>query len=123
MAKIDSKKKGYHRQKVKGKSEPKIERIYPLDEFRLFKFMHIPHPAHIFGQQGNYYLCHLLTHSPKSRGSKNIEMVDNPNPQDNTSAYFQPKAQKIHKSKFTTTKPGWKLSVETDKQMQPYRKI
>ena len=48
------------------------------------------HPTYVYAKVGKKYKYIGITHSPITRGVKNIRLEDNPNPKDNTAAYCQP---------------------------------
>jgi len=108
MTKFDSKKRGAYRAKARGASpcDGKIKTIRK-NEFRENISISPPHTAHIYGQQGNDYLYHNITHSPMSkRGDKYVPLPENPNKKPKLSdcgrqPYFNPVPGKKHKRFFS----------------------
>ena len=130
MNKYESKKRGAHRARVRrSQSRTPSEKILPRNEFRDNHSVSPPHTAHIYAEQGKYYLCHNITTSPISkRGKKYIELSQNPNQKPTLEhlgkkPYFNPIPEKKSKRFFGKVKPRWKLSQVNDEIMKPYRKF
>lgn len=83
------------------------------NEFRDYKKS--GHPAYIYQRVGNEYRFLGVTHSPVTRGMKNIKLDKNPNPFDRETAYIKPNSEKDKTTSFGEVKRGWKLSL-SDKE-------
>ena len=68
------------------------------------------HPTYVYAKVGDEYKYIGITHSPITKGVKNIRLEQNPNPKDKSTAYVRPVAQKTHRSKFGKRLNGWKFS-------------
>ena len=84
----------------------------PRDEFRKRgKGGGEGHPTHIYRKVGNTYEFIGLTHSPITRGIKNIKLDKSPNPNDNETQYIKPTPERASTKEFNK-KPekGWKFA-------------
>ena len=90
------------------------------NEFRKNKVTR--HPAYIYARIGNEYKFIGLTHSPITDNVKNIKLEKNPNPHDNKSSYFRPKAEKDKVNKFKKKEIGWFFSKKDKENIDKYKK-
>lgn len=69
------------------------------------------HPAYIYAydSNSNTYRYIGITHSPITKGVKNIE-ISNPNPLDKKKSYFRPFATEDDVKSFSRYKYNWKIS-------------
>ena len=129
MEKFDKKKRGAHRRRVKGEKPATKENIgyLPMNEFRENFSVFPSHTAHIYGQQGNYYLHMNITTSPISkRGKKYIEMHKNPNNNPKQEhkdkvSFFNPVPAKSKKKFFGKPKREWELDARDEELMKEFR--
>ena len=70
------------------------------DEFRKKNKDSNGHPNYIYRKVGNNYEYIGMTHSPITRGIKNIELDKNPNPKDKEKAYLKPTPERASKKDF-----------------------
>ena len=80
------------------------------------------HPSYIYARQGDDYFYLGLTHSPITKGVKNIELEKNPDPKDKRQAYVRPKAEKKNKSSFGKKLIGWFFSDNDKEKIKKYKK-
>ena len=72
----------------------------PRDEFRKRRKGGSGHPEYIYRKVGNNYEFIGITHSPITRGVKNIKLDKNPDPSDESDAYIKPTPEKRSTSEF-----------------------
>ena len=70
------------------------------DEFRKKNKDSNGHSNYIYRKVGNNYEYIGMTHSPITRGIKNIELDKNPNPKDKEKAYLKPTPERASKKDF-----------------------
>lgn len=77
------------------------------------------HPTYIYAKVGDKYEYIGLTHSPITRGMKNIPLDVNPNPNESEQAYIKPNVES-EKVKFFEKKPksSWKFSRKDKKKVR-----
>ena len=68
------------------------------------------HPTYVYAKVGDEYRYIGITHSPITKGVKNIRLEVNPNPNDKADAYVRPRAEKADRSKFGKRLDKWKFS-------------
>ena len=104
--------------KSSSKKKPRVE---AKDEFRTHKKN--GHPSYIYAKVNGKYKYIGITHSKITNGVKNIELEQNPNPNDNEKAYARTVAKKDNVKKFKN-KPltGWKMSERDKKKIKPIKK-
>lgn len=104
--------------KNSSKKKPTVE---ARDEFRTHKKN--GHPSYIYAKVNGKYKYIGITHSKITNGVKNIELEQNPNPNDKEKAYARTMAKKDKVKKFKV-KPlaGWKMSERDKKKIKPITK-
>lgn len=70
------------------------------DEFRKKNKDSEGHPNYIFRKVGNNFEYIGMTHSPITRGIKNIRLDKNPNPYDPEPSYLKPTPERASKNDF-----------------------
>lgn len=90
------------------------------DEFRRSKTNQ--HPAYVYEKVGNDYKFIGITHSPITKGSKNIKLDKNPNPKDKKTAFARPKSEKAKTNAFKGKEKDWKLSKTDKKKIEKIKK-
>ena len=90
------------------------------DEFRTCFSSRIKnHPTYIYEKQGDKYNFIGITHSPITRNTRNIELEQNPNPEDMRKAYIKPTAEQAKTSLFSKKKKnGWKFNKADKKKVK-----
>jgi len=69
------------------------------------------HPTYIYKRVGNTYHYVGITHSPITRGTKNVKLNVNPNPNDSRDSYIRPFSSEDSISDFQKKRLiGWKLN-------------
>lgn len=58
------------------------------------------HPAYIIDEEGDYYIFHRVTSSPKSGHHSNWKIFPNPNPKKKTPMYIVKMEEKDKKRRF-----------------------
>lgn len=104
--------------KNSSKKKPTVE---ARDEFRTHKKN--GHPSYIYAKVNGKYKYIGITHSKITNGVKNIELEQNPNPNDKEKSYARTMAKKDKVKKFKA-KPlaGWKMSEIDKKKIKPITK-
>lgn len=85
------------------------------NEFRKRRKGGSGHPAYIYRKEGDKFEFIGITHSPITRGVKNIKLDKNPDPADERDAYIKPAPGKRSTAEFHK-KPlkGWRIA-DSDK--------
>lgn len=99
---------------MKVKNQKEIKK----DEFRRNK--KTQHPAYIYARVGNDYKFLGITHSEITKGVKNIELEQNPNPKDKKRAYIVPKPEQQKINKFKNKNSDWKMSKSDKQKIKDY---
>ncbi len=98
----------------------KNQKLINKNEFR--KNKDSGHPNYIYAKVGNEYKFIGLTHSPITNNIKNIRLEKNPNPKDNRTAYFKPKAERGKVNRFNKKQIGWYFSKRDKQLIDKYKK-
>jgi len=114
----DKKKRGYYRNKLKGRQSKAEIGYMPLDEFRNNDKDSRRHPVYIFAQKGNDYLFFVVTHSEITSGTKNLRLAENPNSADDKVSFIRPKYKQQNRRYFGKVKPDWYLNEYDKKTLQ-----
>jgi len=87
-----------------------------MDEFRTQKGN--GHPAYLFEAKDENVRTKSITHSASTHGAKNQPLHSNPNPKDDSKAYFLPGIRTKKESALKKHKKykDWKLSEQDKKQ-------
>lgn len=83
-------------------------------QFRRGRKVNAGHPVYVFDKKDDKYHYIGITHSPITKGVRNIELERNPNPQDKRKAYIRSQTDSTSE-KLQTRFPNWKFS-EKDKK-------
>ncbi|MFA6675897.1 MAG: hypothetical protein WCS49_03400 [Bacilli bacterium] len=75
------------------------------------------HPAWIFEKDGQNYTFFSITHAKTTHKTKNIALIKNPNPNDNSSCYARPKPFSDKTKNFGKIHKGWKLDKRDRKKL------
>lgn len=111
------------KQKNNFPKKPNSSAFQPRDEFRKNNSSKgLGHPAYIYERVGNNFKFIGITHSPITHGVRNIKLDKNPNPVDDSAAYFRPNSDKAKINKFGKKLPGWGLSSQDKKKINKYKK-
>lgn len=73
------------------------------------------HPTYIYAKVGDTYQYIGITHSPITRGVKNIPLDENPDPHDRRASYVKPKPERDHRANFGKRLEGWRFG-KTDQE-------
>lgn len=93
------------------------------DEFRKRNKDSKGHPNYIYRKIGNNYEYIGTTHSPITRGVKNIKLDKNPDPKDKKPAYFKPNPERASKNDFKNhVEKDMKLSESDRKKADEIKK-
>ncbi len=93
------------------------------DEFRKRRKGGEGHPEYIYKKVGNTFEFIGITHSPITRGIKNIELDKNPNPKDTKKSYIKPTPERRSQSDFhNNTLKGWKFSDNDKLKVEEIKK-
>ncbi len=92
-----------------------MARKQPRDEFR--KYKKSGHPAYIFEKVGDEFRFLGITHSKIDKGTTNIELEKNPDPEDNGTAYIKIKSEQDKQNRFGEAKKKWKLHSNDKKKV------
>ncbi len=76
------------------------------------------HPAYVFIEKGNIYVYVTITHSSSIKDKIIIKLKKNPNPEDNTNAYYVEEIHEDTKDKFGKRLTNWKISPEDDEKIR-----
>lgn len=68
------------------------------------------HPTYVYAKIGDDYKYIGITHSPITKGVRNIKLEVNPDPKDKSSSYVRPKPEKADRSKFGKRLDKWRFS-------------
>jgi len=93
----------------------KMARKQPRDEFR--KYKKSGHPAYIFEKVGDEFRFLGITHSKIDKGTTNIELEKNPDPEDNGTAYIKTKSEQDKQNRFGEAKKKWKFHPNDKKKV------
>lgn len=90
------------------------------DEFRTCFSSRIKnHPTYIYEKRGDNYHFIGITHSPITRNTRNIELEQNPNPNDKSKAYIKPTSEQAKTSLFSKKKKeGWNFNKADKKKVK-----
>lgn len=86
------------------------------DEFRKRNKDSKGHPNYIYRKVGNNYEYIGTTHSPITRGIKNIKLDKNPDPRDKKPAYFKPNPERASKKDFKSHVEKDMILSESDRK-------
>lgn len=100
----------------------KVKRQKEIGKNEFRKHKDSRHPAYIYAKVGNDYKFIGLTHSPITDNVKNIKLEKNPNPKDETTAYFRPKAERAKVNRFKKKENGWFFSKKDKEKISRYKK-
>ena len=75
------------------------------------------HPAYVYRKTGNEYIYLGLTHSPITKGKRNIRLKANPNPMDRRVSYVRPFVRSDHIKFFSKRLRRWKLSNKDKRRL------
>ncbi len=89
--------------------------LHKRNEFR--KYKKSGHPAYIYAQIGDDFMFLGITHSPITRGIKNIKLDENPNINDDSVAYIKNNPQRDRQNQFDKEKLPFKLSEQDKKKV------
>jgi hypothetical protein len=87
--------------------------------FRRGKQVNKGHPSYIYEKVGNKYKFIGITHSEVTRGMKNIELENdpNPNPKERKKSYIRPKPDEAEINRFGGRLEGWRFVGDKDKKV------
>lgn len=107
----------------KSVEQDKLDKGSERDEFRKRNKDSNGHPNYIYRKVGNNYEYIGTTHSPITRGIKNIKLDKNPDPRDKKTAYFKPNPERASKKDFKNhVEKGMKLSESDRKKADEIKK-
>ena len=72
------------------------------------------HPAYVFVEKGNVYIYVIITHSSYVEEKIVVKLRRNPNPNDNSDAYYIAEVKSDTKDSFGHRNKGWKLDESDD---------
>ena len=82
------------------------------------------HPALVYGRKGDEYKYLGLTHSPITRGKRNVRLKVNPNPRDHKTSYVRPFSRTDKIKYFSKRKlKGWKVSKKDKHRIRRIKRI
>ena len=107
------------------KKVSKNKKVVAKNEFRNNK--KTGHPAYIFEQERHHFHFLGITHSSETsvkngKKTKNIPLINNPNPKDKKQAFVRPNKEKDHVNKFTKPLKDWKLSRKDKETINKLKK-
>ena len=92
-----------------------------VNEFRKSNKIH-GHPAYIYKREGDTYKFIGITHSPITKGVRNIPLDINPNPNDSRKSYARPRSDSDNKKNFSKKLSGWKLDIKDRNKINKIKK-
>ena len=81
------------------------------------------HPAYVYGRFDGKYKYLGLTHSPITRGKRNVRLKKNPNPFDKKRSYVRPFSRSDPIKYFSKKLRGWKLSRKDKCRIRKIKRI
>ena len=92
------------------------------DEFRKKNRDSNGHPNYIFRKVGNNFEYIDMTHSPITRGIKNIKLDENPDPKDKKPSYLKPAPERASKKDFKNHTENMRFAKSDLKKVEEIKK-
>ncbi len=100
------------------KKAPKSKKTTDLDEFHKLNTKEAKgHLHYVCGKTGNNFESVGVTHAKKTKGTKNVPLQKNPDPNDKRKAYIRPALTEEKRKQYGKQLNGLGLSAEDKKKV------